>query len=192
MSHVPVESAIAATPELPDYSPTLVSLARSYDRARMATAATEWLLADLRGTDEDPSSSVIGEFAEERVSLLRAQLDPMGEALEDLVIAQSLPWLEISRDSSGVLDFPESVREMMDCIEMPAFFYKEGDEADALAKGSAYRDSHYLILWVGDCHLLPKSYPKAFFEVWWSLWWRNAVALEEKPGYGWLVHHNEL
>lgn len=174
----------------PAYTNSLVSFARSYDRARLSTGATEWLFDTRRGTDDDLSTSVIGAYALERLQLLNAQLEPMGTALEDMVIAESRPALEVTRDPSGTLMFPTCVRAMMDCIETPAFFYT--DEADALAKGQVYRDTHYLILWADDCHLLPKTYPKAFFEVWWSLWWRDAVALDERPEYGWHVCHNEL
>jgi hypothetical protein len=176
--------------QFPEYTRALVSFARGYDRARLATGATEWLFNFRRGTDDDFSKSVIGEFAEERLQLLSAQLQPMGDALADMVIAQSRPHLEIVRDASGALIFPPCVHAMMECIEMPTFFYD--GEADALAKGQAYRDTHYLILWADDCHLLPKRYPRAFVEVWWSLWWRDAVALVEQPDYGWTVCHNEL
>lgn len=146
----------------PAYTHSLVSFARGYDRARLASGATEWLFDSRCDTDDDLSKSTIGEYAQERLQLLRVQLQPMGDALEEMVIIQSRPHLEIARDASGTLIIPACVHTMMASIEMPTFFYT--DEADALAKGAAYRDTHYLILWADDCHLLPKAYPRAFFE----------------------------
>lgn len=186
--HATSKSAVDSP--FPAYTSSLVSFARGYDRARLATGATEWLFDSRRDTDDDLSKSTIGEYAQERLELLRVQLQPMGDALEEMVIAQSRPHLEIARDASGTLIVPPCVHAMMGSIEMPTFFYT--DEADALAKGEAYRDTHYLILWADDCHLLSKAYPRAFFEVWWSLWWRDAIALVERPDYGWAVCHNEL
>lgn len=173
---------------LPTYSDTLVDLARSHDRARMAAHASRWLV------DDDQDQGVLGRWADSRLELLEQHLDRMGRAITSLIVAETRDCFEVGTDADGDLILPPRVVELLSPYEMPALFYMSlhESEADVLAKTAHLRGEYYLILDEGDVHILPKAYPLSFVEVWWPRYFRDPLVLVDRPEYGWLSYGHEL
>ncbi|WP_205804519.1 hypothetical protein [Burkholderia sp. Ac-20365] len=176
----------------PEYSTGLIDLARAYDRARLSVHPSSWLMEHL-ATDAEQfvrGDGGLEDWTETRLRLLERHADRMGKAVEALIAAESASHFEVVPYPEGGLRVPAEIHALLGPSERPAFFYQTDDEA--LENAAAYRDTHHLIFYEGDGHVVSKECPAAVIEIWWPRLWLDPLVLDEKPGYGWTGYCHEI
>ena len=188
--------------ELPHYSTGLVHLARAYDRAALAVAASNWHLAELQ-EDHDffvDGDDSLSDYAQVRVRLLQDQLPAMLAAVEAMIAMESEPWFEVRLDGPHGLVMPPVVKERLAAWGGYDKSFSVPYGVDVLPHVSKHLGEHYVIVFDTDAFLLPRSFPKSFIEIWWR---RNffgtfgdhphyyEMALQENPAYGWDCYGHE-
>ncbi|MGU7843951.1 hypothetical protein ACV22V_31375 [Burkholderia sp. AW33-5] len=173
------------------YSPHLVELARSYDRARLAVHAAEWLDSDLRdGQTYVEGDGSLEDWTAGRVTLLANQLDRLRDVVVRQIALESRGSFHVEVEPDGRLSIPSAVQEALERHVLPEFFYRS--DVDLAQQAERYLPDHYLIVEDGDAHTLPRSYPSSFIEVWWSRYFVDPLALVENARYGWTAFGHEL
>ncbi|HHV7521267.1 TPA: hypothetical protein ACUNF5_002750 [Burkholderia orbicola] len=177
--------------DLPIYSAGLVELARTYDRARLAVHAAEWLDSDLRdGGTYAEGDGGLEDWTAVRVGLLADHLGRLHDLLVTQIAAESTRHFDVVVDSNGKLALPPVVQEAFEPYELPEFFYRS--DADLAHQAERYLAERYLIIEEGDAHAIPRAYPPSFVEIWWPRYFVDPLVLVENQRYGWTCFGHEL
>lgn len=187
--------------DLPEYSDSLIALARAYDRAALSCYSSYWHFDYLKADEPEVFGDWGGlpAYAAERRQLLEDCLPAMLRAVNSLIQQESSKCIGIEIDQAGNLVMPSAIQAVLTPhMKAGAQYYLNGDKEQRLAKVCELANEHQVIVFDDEAYLLPKAFPKSFIEIWWRRWFVDnedgrlyELCLVENEQYGWDCYGHE-